>query len=82
MAGTDSATQAIDALAQVYGMTAHHETVALIQVKHGFFEAKVGTFSNIRNTADFGWLLKKGLSTKKRGKNYPHRNSLPSLERL
>lgn len=57
MTGTDSATQAVNALAQVYGMAAHHETVAFIQVKHGFFEAKVGTFSNIRNTADFGWLL-------------------------
>ena len=58
MTGTDSATQAVNALAQVYGIAAHHQTVAFIQVEHGFFEAKVETSSNIRNTVAFGRLLR------------------------
>ena len=68
MTGTDSAIPAVDALALVYGIAAHHKTGDFIQVKHGFFEAKVGTFANIRNTADFGWLrYELSLCCKKRG---------------
>ena len=68
MTGTDSAIPAVDALALVYGIAAHHKTGDFIQVNHGFFEAKVGTFANIRNTADFGWLrYELSLCCKKRG---------------
>lgn len=56
MTGMDSATQAVNALAQVYRIMAHHKMVTFIQVKHDFFEVKIGAWSNIKNTDDFGWL--------------------------
>lgn len=56
MTGMDSATLVVNAFAQVYRTTAHHKIVTFIQVKHDFFEAKVGAWSNTKNTDDFGWL--------------------------
>lgn len=56
MTGTDSATRAVNALAQVYGIAAHYKGVAFILVKHGFWDDKIETFSDIRETDDFGWL--------------------------
>ena len=53
--GMDSATQVVNALAQVYRTTAHHKKVTVIQVKHDFFEANIRTWSNTKNTDDFGW---------------------------
>ena len=50
MTGTDSATRAVNALAQVYGIAAHYKGVAFILVKHGFWDDKIETFSDIRET--------------------------------
>lgn len=53
MTGMDSTTQAINALTQVYRIMAHHKMVTFIQVEHGFFEAKIRTWSNTKNTDDY-----------------------------
>lgn len=55
-AGTGGAAQAVNAFAQVYGSAAHREAVVSIQVEHGFWGTKAGTWGHENNTADFGWL--------------------------